>query len=129
MDLHAERDPLEKVKTVKRFLAEYFPNYEDSDILKMLSRISCHQYGKMKDSLTQDERILYDLLLKHKYSARWVHDLVLLNTLPSDLQTAIKAREISVRNAFKEYTRRKRETPEELYSGIMKDIRELVKTL
>lgn len=99
-------DPIEKANYVKRVIIENFRINSKiigiPEIISMASRIECYKKSRIRN-LTEDERILYDLLLKLDLNPRTVFDWLTITQMPRRLRDKLHQREIRIMDALKEY--------------------------
>lgn len=102
------------------------------EILKMINRIRSVERGLVKRELTQEEFILKDRILRLDRSLRSVQDLIALTMLPIDLKYLLQNKQITIRKALMELTKRKEENKikkTSAYNYLISDIRGLLEVL
>ena len=124
-------DPIEKANYVKRVIVENFRVnsriIEIPEIISMASRIECYKKSRIRN-LTNDEKILYDLLLKLELNPRTVFDWLTITQMPRRLKDKLHSREIRIMDALKEYNQWKKRY-NNITDSLMVDIKKTIRRL
>ena len=116
----------EKIEAVEKQVNIELPEIEIKQLAKMFSRISHYIRGNVK-SITNEERLLYDFMLRHKLNNRSLYQWFLLKEAPYDIKKRVIEGKLWLRHALKEMAdfRRLKENPND--NTIINDIRNYIK--
>lgn len=100
----------DRINTIKSDLKALLPEIEEDKFLSMLSHIRNFHYGKLyygrrgsnqkKRELTNNERIVYDYLLKNNLNPSTTYRWFVACRIPSDIKQKLQQGKISFRKAF-----------------------------
>ena len=129
-----------KIENIKRDIKTLIPEIEDNRILNMMSHCRRYYEGKLhygrRDSntkrprdLTNNERIIYDYLLREGYNPSTTYRWFLATRLPSDIMKQLAKGKIGQKLAMKISANRRR--TKESVTGLlmMEEIRSVIEKL
>lgn len=123
----------EKIDKVKELIETTLPNKKDKEIYDMVRHIARFKDGIRKKPLSEQEKILGDLLLRNNYNPRTVYKWFrVLFFYPPELQAELKVGKISFRRAIRkktELTRAEIKTDSAIMNDIHSDILRLVEEM
>jgi len=117
----------EKIEKLEMLFSSTFPQKKCS---LSMGEMLCHIAGKhnktMEKSLTEEEQIFYDVLVRNRISPSTAYNWIKCLKYPEDLQLAIKRGKLSERQAQIEHYNRLNVENKAIYEEIMQDIIHLV---
>ncbi len=131
----------DKVSEIKKDIKEILPEIEGDRLISMLSKIRTYCAHKKKGvpvgrnglkgfrSLTQNERILYEYLLKNNLNPSTTYRWFIATRIPTDVREMLEKGKISVKKAMQISANRRR--VRESNSGLlmMEEIRTIMRGL
>lgn len=124
--LTKDMNVFEKMKVIEEQIKTELPHIKARELPRRFSRVSHYVRGTLK-SVDEDDRRLYDFLLRNKLNHRTVHNWFLLRGAPPDLRNKLENREIWIRNALKEMAMIRRVQEQPYDKSILLDIRRYIK--
>ena len=120
----------EKMDFVKTLLRNRFADIDDGYKMSIvLCRLAHYCNGSYKGELTEEERILFDLLLKENLNANTVYKWYLLTRSPADIKHKLRKGVISQKQAFRINANRKRVKELTIGLELMEEARAFVQGL
>ncbi|MFH1511421.1 MAG: hypothetical protein ABIF10_07045 [Candidatus Woesearchaeota archaeon] len=118
----------QKLQEVMKLVSTTLPELKGRELYLTFDHVARYCNGTRKH-LSEDEKVLIDLLQRNGYSPRAVLVWVQVLKLPEDLQDELKKGTVSLNGAFRERNKRKEETVESLKAEILADIRNCLEDL
>ena len=133
-------DIFQKVTEIKQQLKEIMPEIEGDKLIAMLSHCRNYYGGKLyygrRDSpnrkpreLTQNERILYDFLLRNKLNPGTTYRWFIATRIPSDIKEKLIKGQISQKKALQISANRRRVKESNAGLLMMEEIRTIMRGL
>lgn len=119
----------ERIKAFRRLIHTTLPGTSDSEIRLALDRVHRFQRGLRKTPLTEQEKIIADLLIRNNLVAQQVFRWFYMLTFDKDIQDDLKYQRIGIKRAMKEMKKRRKETKETLEAEILDDIKSYISDL
>jgi len=94
-----------KIKEVKDLVKEVYPKLSMEELTQEIQFLSNYWHGnkrKRGTKLTQQQLVIYELLIKNNYNPATAYRWFLLATAPKELQEKVNYGELSIRDALKE---------------------------
>lgn len=115
----------EKVDRYKEILRPVICGKIDSEVKIMLCHCRHYRIGRDK-SLTKDERILYDFLLKNNLNPHNVYEKFVLLEAPEHIQKLLREKKIGIREAQSRSYASKRQIDSTESEEFMNEIRKII---
>ena len=130
-------DIFQKVGEIKRQLNEIIPEIEGDKLIAMLSHCRNYYYGKLcygrRDSpgrkpreLTQNERIMYDFVLKNNLNPCTTYRWFIATRIPADIKDKLVKGQLSQKKAMEISANRRRVKESNAGLLMMEEIRTIV---
>jgi len=118
----------DKINDVREMVKSNVGHFTEPEFHKIVDHICREQTGERK-VLTDDERIVKDLLLRNSYKPKTIRSWLYVLTFPRFLQEQIKTGELSPEKARLLYRDYKIKTNKQIEAEILQDIRNYIDSI
>lgn len=119
----------DKAQKVREFLKNAFQEHEDEQIMDMLCHVAHFQYDDRKRALTEDEMVMYKLLVTNGYNPQACYKWLLATIIPEDLKKRVDNKRITYKQAMRMKANVRKRLEAEAGLKILMMTRELIRSL
>lgn len=118
----------ERISKLKELIKVSIGEFSDRGLFVAVDHV-CREQDKSRKTLSEKERLLKDVLLRHNYKPKTVHSWLRVLSFPRFLQEQIKSGKVSYHEAKKLFQEYRIKTDKVVEQELLSDIRSYVDKL
>lgn len=122
------KNVFENISVVKKIIQTKYKNFSEKELYVIIDHIARYEY-KQRKNLSEEERVVRDILFRANYKPKAVRFWFLVFKLPRHLQMQIKQNKITYNKARKLYAHYRVRDDDSIEQQILKEIRSFIYSL